>query len=682
MSNRIARLLVLAATAFCLSAAGQSQAPAQSPADQKSAGQKPAEQPQPAAQPAPQPAEQAQEAAAAPAPKPVAEQNFTGSIEFGYRFIPNIDGSFNTYRSVVNLGEGVKLFGADATILNPKRRLFDRLDLHLTSLGDDPYETAKLDLSKRNRYRLTVDWRNIAYFNYLPSFADPSRAIGSFLDANSFDTRIRNTDVRLDIMPGGRFVPYLAYGRNSQSGRGITSFVVPQNEYPVATSYSDRTAIYRGGVDFNFARFHANIEQGGTTFSDDQGASDSTALSGDLSSTFLGQRLVLNGLNELYRVRGDSIFTKASFGANPVSWATISGQFVYARPRVDVNYNESSTGTFYYAALAQFYNTGQDVLTGSANMPHPSGNLNIELRPWKRIRIVDFWMTDRLHNDSSDLLAQTLLFPTGILTPNTLTNARLEESYNQQELNLFFDITSRLTVRIADRYVWGDSTLTAPAIVRFPEESAHLSQNVGIAGLTYRVASKTRLNVNYEVSESNQAYFRISLRNFTRFRVRGSHDLTPSLRFSVDYSLFTNSNPDPTVKYDFSNHAGSLSLYWLPKGGKWVTALLDYTRSSVQSSILYLVPITRAPDTSLYHENAHTGTALIGVKWFSAGGSFFVSSGSRPTKYYQPMARVSVPVYKHVSWNAEWRYYGFAERFYQFEGFRSNQLMLSLRLLR
>lgn len=672
MRNRIVRSIALAAIACCLSA--QDKPP--TPADQKPADQKPAEQAQPAA------AQEPAAATAAPAP-PAVEQNFSGSIEFGYRFIPNINGSFNTYRSVVNLGEGPKLFGADATILDPKRRLFDRLDLHLTSIGDDPYEAAKLDVSKRNLYRLTVDWRNIAYFNYLPSFANVFRSVGSLLDANSFDTRIHNTDVRLDILPGSRIVPYVAYARNSQDGRGITSFALgASNEYPVATLYSDRTDVYRGGVDFNLANFHANLEQGGTTFRDDQGASNNIPQNGDLTTTFLGQRLTLNGLNELYRVRGDSVYTKASFGANPLSWATISGQFVYARPRVDVNYRENSTGTFYYAALAQFYNTGQDGLTGSANMPHPSGNLNIELRPWKRVRIVEFWMTDRLHNASSDLLAQILIFPNSTLTPSTLSSARLEESYNQQELDLFFDATSRLTVRLGDRYVWGDARLTAPPIVGFPFESGHLSQNVGIGGLSYRVASKTRVNVDYEVSESNQAYFRTSLRNYTKFRVRGSHDLTPSLRFSVDYSLFTNSNPDPAVDYDFSSHAGSLSLYWLPKGGKWVPALLDYTRSSVQSSILYLVPITRAADTSFYHENAHTGTALIGVKWFSAGGSFFISSGSRPTKYYQPLARVSIPIYKHVSWNAEWRYYGFAERFYQFEGFSSNQLMVSLRLIR
>ncbi len=619
------------------------------------------------------------------APTPAVEPNFTGDIEFGERIIPNVGGSFNSYRSVVDLGEGPKLFGADATIINPNHRFFDRLDLHVTSIGDEPYQTAKLEVWKRNKYRLTVDWRDIAYFNYLPSFANPFASIGSIVDENSFDTRMHNTDVRLDLFPGSRFVPYIAFGFNSQDGRGITSFVSTQNNYPVASSYSDSTKNYRAGVDYNGARFHVNLEQGGTTFKDDQGSSDNLPNPGDLTTTFLGQTLSLSSLNELYRVRGDSIYTKASFTANPVSWADISGQFVYAQPRVDVNYNESSAGNFYYSALVAFYTTGQDVLTGSATMPHPSGNVNIEIRPFKRMRIEEFWMTDRLHNAASDLLAESLLFPTGTLTPTTLATANLEENYNQQEVDVFFDATSKLTFRGGERYIWGDSQLDAPAIVGTPYESGHLSQNVGIFGVSYRVAQKARVNADYEVSNSKDNYFVTSLRNYTKFHLRGSHDINPSLRVAIDYSLLTNSNPTAGINYTFSSQAASLSVNWLPRGGKWFNALLDYTRSSIQSDVLYFIPQTRTQTTSLYHENAHTGTALVSVKWISFGGSLFVSSGSRPTQYYEPMARLSVPLRKHIYWNAQWSYYGFAEglmSIYAMEGFRSNQIMTSLRFTR
>ena len=224
-------------------------------------------------------------------------------------------------------------------------------------------------------------------------------------------------------------------------------------------------------------------------------------------------------------MRGDSVYSKASFSANPVSWANISGQFVYAEPRVNVNYNENSAGNFYYAALVAFYTTGQDVLTGSANMPHPSGNVNVELRPFKRMRIEEFWMTDRLHNAGSDLLAETLLFPTGTITPSTFATANLEENYNQQEVDVFFDATSKLTIRAGERYIWGDAELNAPSIVGTPYESGHLSQNVGIAGISYRLAQKARVNADYEVSESSDNYFVTSLRNYTRFHLRGSDDV-------------------------------------------------------------------------------------------------------------------------------------------------------------
>jgi hypothetical protein len=123
-------------------------------------------------------------------------------------------------------------------------------------------------------------------------------------------------------------------------------------------------------------------------------------------------------------------------------------------------------------------------------------------------------------------------------------------------------------------------------------------------------------------------------------------------------------------------------VFWTPNGAKWANVLLDYSRSAVQSSILYLVPQVLAPATSTYRENAHSFTMVTGIKWFSFGGSLFLSSGSRPTNYYQPLARVSIPLHKHVQWNTEWRWYSMSEAFFLFENFRSNQVMTSLRFTR
>ena len=82
-------------------------------------------------------------------------------------------GSLPTYRSIVNLGSGPKLTGLDFTITDPKHRLFDRIDARANAWGGDPYNTAHIDVNKRGVYELRGDYRNMAYFNALPSFANP-----------------------------------------------------------------------------------------------------------------------------------------------------------------------------------------------------------------------------------------------------------------------------------------------------------------------------------------------------------------------------------------------------------------------------------------------------------------------------------------------------------------------------
>jgi len=616
---------------------------------------------------------------AAEAPKPAGEEWLTGSIELGYRVIPNIDGSFNTYRSVVNLGEGPKLFNADFTLRDPKHRFFDHADVHASDFGGEPYSSLRVDVVKERIYRLTADYRNIAYFNFLPSFADPLLTQGIALNENSFDTRLRSTDVQLDILPGHWLSPYLAFDRNTQFGRGITVFNTDANEFPVATLYSNQTNNYRGGVRIDLSRYHFTLEQGGTTYKEDQGASDATPNSGNRTTPFLDQNLFLNQLSELYRIRGDSYYTKGLFAASPVSWANISGQFVFSQPTTTTDYSAASNGNFYLADLAQFFTTGQDILTADAKLPHTSASINVEIRPTKRLRILEYWMTDRMHNATNALLTENLLLGGSPLTTAQLANDRLAINYSQQEIDLLYDLTPWLTVKGGYRYQWGDSTVRAPVLTGLALESGNLTRHVGLAGFTLRLAPKLRVIADAEGTSSNQIYFRTSLQNYQKAHIRGSYDLSPSWRFTGDFSLLNNNNPDPTIRSDFSSKMESVSVFWLPKGGKLFNALLDYTRSSVRSDILYLVPETLSPTDSSYRENGHTGTAAVAIKWFSFGGSFFKSSGSRPTAYYQPMVRVAVPVYKHMQWIAEWRYYGLNERFYSYENFRSNQLMASIR---
>lgn len=64
----------------------------------------------------------------------------------------------------------------------------------------------------------------------------------------------------------------------------------------------------------------------------------------------------------------------------------------------------------------------------------------------------------------------------------------------------------------------------------------------------------------------------------------------------------------------------------------------------------------------------------------SFGGSLFASGGSRPARYYQPLARAGLAFKDRVEWNWEWRWYALTQAQYLYEGFRTHQFTSSLRL--
>ena len=64
---------------------------------------------------------------AAASPVPVGEPWFTGSIDLGYSWLTGVGGSFDAYRSIVDLGSGPKLLGTEFTVTDPKHRAFDQI---------------------------------------------------------------------------------------------------------------------------------------------------------------------------------------------------------------------------------------------------------------------------------------------------------------------------------------------------------------------------------------------------------------------------------------------------------------------------------------------------------------------------------------------------------------------------
>jgi hypothetical protein len=218
-----------------------------------------------------------------------------------------------------------------------------------------------------------------------------------------------------------------------------------------------------------------------------------------------------------------------------------------------------------------------------------------------------------------------------------------------------------------------------------------LRRHVGLAGLMFRSGQKLSASVDFEGASSQRTFFRTSLNDYRRLKARARYQALASLAVNADFSVLDNENPTPGVNYDFLSRDNSLSLFWTPAGGKRVSVLAEYSRSSLRSDILYLAPPFFDSERSIYLENAHSSSLLVDLALpsyaeltpkLSVGGALFVSSGSRPTRYYQPNARLLLPVHKNVYWTSEWRWYGFGEPFYPYEGFRAHLFMTGLRFTR
>jgi hypothetical protein len=629
----------------------------------------------------------------APEEKPVpAERSLTGSVDLGYRWISGVGGSFDTYRSIVDLGEGPKLFGVDLTLAQPGNKFFDRAEIHGNNWGD-PYNTARARIVKTGIYDFSADYRNIAYFNFLPSFANPLIDRGVILNERSFDIHRRMANFNLELRPGARIVPYVSYTRDSGHGRGITSFVSDANEYPVATHPRDKNDDFRGGVRLMLKRLHVTLEEGGTRFKDDQNVFTSDHNSGNRGTPVLGQQLFLDTLVQAYGIRTSGSYTRALLTANPFEWLELSGQFRYSQLQSDVSYNQDNSGQFVQLQPFLFFTREVTLLSGQASQPHTAGSFGAALRPFRRLRILENWTTDRLHTASSALLdSQLFTTPADTVTLSTLSGDRLVWNYSTQQIDVLFDVTSHLMIRAGHRYVWGNASNRAPQLGD-PSgiENGEMRRQAGLAGIAFRTGQKLRLNADFEGSPGDRTWFRTSLNEYKKFRARASYQLFNSLLLAADFSLLNNDNPAPDIQYSLRNRNTSLALEWSPAGAKRFSLSGEYTRSTLSSDALFRIPQTLEQDRSIYRDRAHIASGFLDLHLpasgrvaprLSFGGSFFKASGTRPTSYYQPAINLFIPIGPHVEWTTQWRWYGFAEPLYGYEDFRSNQLMVGLRLTR
>jgi predicted CXXCH cytochrome family protein len=220
-------------------------------------------------------------------PAPGRREWLTGSVDFGYRWVGDV-------RQPSHLPQH-RQSGRRAQAHRPgfhhhrsQDRLFDRLDARANAWGGDP--TIR-PTSMRASAACTIcsgDYRNIAYFNALPSFANP------LAPARVRRAGLRHAPAqRLSISsssPASTSCPYLVFERNSGYGHGMETWVQDSNdEFAVPMLLRDSTNNYRGGFRWSTIAGTSRSKRAAPPIKDDDQASPTATNYGDRTTPLLGQ---------------------------------------------------------------------------------------------------------------------------------------------------------------------------------------------------------------------------------------------------------------------------------------------------------------------------------------------------------------------------------------------------------
>ncbi len=137
--------------------------------------------------------------------------------------------------------------------------------------------------------------------------------------------------------------------------------------------------------------------------------------------------------------------------------------------------------------------------------------------------------------------------------------------------------------------MWGDATVLAGSTEPDRQLGKRpIHRNVALAGLVFRPSQKLSMNLDYEGASSDNIYFRTSLNDYNRGRARARYQVANALALQARIQVLNNQNPAPSIKYDLRSRDNALSIFWNPNGGKRISIMGEYDRSTLRSDIDYL----------------------------------------------------------------------------------------------
>lgn len=613
------------------------------------------------------------------------DEQYRFVLDFGNRWLSGFHGSQDLYRSHLDYGEGPKLFSGDLFISTPQGsdRFFDRFELRMNSWGGEPYNTATLRFGKAGRYDFRFDYKNVQYFNAVPSFANPIFRQGNLDSQHRQDISRRFARFELRLWPGKTLSPFLAYERASGQGPLRTTLSSGGDEFLLASDLDYHSDNVRGGVRWEGSRFSLQLEQGVRWFRDSSRFQASGFQAGNSSRPLLGREITLTDYQARHDVEATIPFSTAVALYRPWDALTLRGRVSYSMASLDSSYLDGIRGTFFSFPLAAFYTQLQEQVPAQVKRPHLFGDFSVEWQPLHRLRLVERIQIRRFHVSAGSLARSTFfnvdplleLRRRDVLERSDPRNTFLSLDTESLETQALISLTPRLVARLGHRFEQKELVLDQPFA---------WDRNILIAGFSYEFSLRNRLVLDYELARTDQPLLRTDSLDYHQLRLRGKLSFWEPLEFNGSLTLFDNDSLLETLDFTSHNRDYTLSFHYTPHRRLSVTG--EFQRSNVRTSLLVIIPQTFLSDRSLYRERGHYGSLYLSLVLpqevqLDVGYSVQGTVGNFPMTYHRPMARLEVPLHEQLSAYGQWNYYGYNEKFLLFpQDYRTHLALFGLRL--
>jgi hypothetical protein len=620
----------------------------------------------------------------------IGDYNITQSFEAGYRTL-SVTGNDASYQSMVNYGDGLRLFDSDveASSKDGHGWLFDQLSLKTAGLGNDPYESAVFRVEKNGWYEYDMNWR-------LSDYVNPGLTTVDGIDAANLQHRSQDHD--LTLLPQSRVRFLLGYSRVTEDGPQLTT---------VSDSYFDATfnpgllvpAVfqnirrtqdeYRAGVDAKLWGFKLNILHDWEFFRDDTNVLQTSVLQSSPPTQLRSQP----DHGETSGWRG---FLERDFGG------TLS---VNAR----ATYQGTGHGSLLDEQLFNPLTPGEApqiiAVSGEASRPATAANLNIVWSPASKLSIKNEASYDQVQMNGNDTYSQ---FNTATL---------IDYSVNFQLLSIrsfsdVFDVSYQPRAWLGLDGGYEITTRRFASVVQSsdnsaPDPGAYSQNNIlhaGTAGVRLRPMNRLTVNLSGEVGHTNRPIYPISDKDYHTFSGRAQYragSFSAGIFAKADYNV----NSVSVSSFSSQSRSYGAETSWTPR--QWLTFDATWSKLHLNTAggLLYFANSTLISGTdSIYISNVqfgNVGTRLALTKHadlylgysrvqdFGDGRSTAEGSGTNtvaafnvaqtyPLLYDTPLARLSVPLAARLRFNAGWQYYRYHEQFSAIRDYHANTAYTSL----